>query len=129
MKKSRILLIDDDADFTEMLKIHLEYKNNYEVEVLTESKKVMETLHSFQPDIILLDLLMPGIGGLEICEMLDKDPVGLTTPVIIISGLNKNIDKMKAYKLGISDYLVKPVDANDIINAIEKALRAKLQQD
>ncbi len=129
MKKRKILLVDDDTDFTEMIKFHLEIKNDYEVTVLSESKKVMETLHAFQPDVILLDLLMPGIGGIEICEMLDKDPLGLSTPVIIISGLNKNVDKLKAYKLGIADYLVKPVDGNDIINAIEKALRAKFQQD
>jgi Response regulator containing CheY-like receiver, AAA-type ATPase, and DNA-binding domains len=129
MKKRKILLIDDDTDFTEMIKIHLESKNDYEVECLSESKKVMDTLHAFRPDVILLDLLMPGIGGIEVCEMLDKDPLGLSTPVIIISGLNKNVDKLKAYKLGVADYLVKPVDANDIINAVEKALRAKFQQD
>jgi Response regulator containing CheY-like receiver, AAA-type ATPase, and DNA-binding domains len=129
MEKRKILFIDDDVDFTGLLKDHLEYKGNYEVKVLSDSKKVLETLHSFQPDVILLDLLMPGTGGLEICEMLDKDPQGLRIPVIIVSGLSKDVDKIKAYKLGITDFLVKPVDGNDIISAIEKALRMKFGQD
>ena len=66
---------------------------------------------------------MPGIGGIEVCQMLNNDPLGITIPIIVISALDKNVDKIKAYKLGVVDYLTKPFEANALLYAVEKAVK------
>lgn len=127
--KKRILVVDDDESVADTVKLLLESTNNYQVKILPQAKDILNHVHVFKPDAILLDLLMPDIGGFEVCEMLDNDPVGMGTPIIVVSGLDKDADKVKAYKLGIVDYLVKPITKDDLIAAIEKAINSKEQKD
>ena len=123
--KKKIMIIDDEESFALMLKTRIEASGDYEVMVSSEVKDIIKRIHDIRPDVILLDLLMPGIGGLDICDMLNHDPIGLTIPVIVVSGDDRPIDKVKAYKFGINDYLVKPVDDVKLIKAIEKAIKLK----
>jgi len=111
-----------------MLKMRLEASAGYEVMAITEAKDIIERIHIFKPDVILLDLLMPGIGGLDACAMLNNDSIGATIPIIVISGLDKSTDKLKAFRFGITDYLVKPVDDAKLIKTIEKAIKSKSDQ-
>lgn len=115
------MIIDDDEDFTSTLKMGLEYSGNYEVRTFSEAKNIINHIHTFKPDVVLLDMLMPGDGGLDVCDMLNNDPFGRSIPIIIVSGLDKREDKIKAFKFGAIDYLVKPVDCAKLIRAIEKA--------
>ncbi|MDD5561951.1 MAG: response regulator [Candidatus Omnitrophica bacterium] len=126
--KKKIMIIDDEESFASMLKLRIESSGDYEVMVSPEAKDIIKRVHDFRPDVILLDMLMPGIGGLDICYMLNHDPVGLTIPVIIVSGDDKPKDKANAFKFGISDYLVKPVDDEKLMKAIEKAIVLKSEQ-
>ena len=126
MKK--IMVIDDENDFALMLKMRIENSGDYEVMVFSEAKDIISQIHIFRPDVILLDLLMPGIGGLDVCDMLNNDPLGQSIPVIIVSGLEKQTDKIKAFKFGVIDYLVKPVDDVKLIEAIKKATEHKSER-
>lgn len=126
--KKKIMIVDDEENFALMLKMRIESSGDYEVTVSLEAKDIIKHIHDIRPDVILLDLLMPGTGGLDICDMLNHDPIGLTIPVIVVSGLDKPTDKVKAYKLGISDYLLKPVDDVKLMKAIEKAIELKSEQ-
>lgn len=126
MKK--IMIIDDEESYALLLKIRLESSTDYEVATVSQVKDIINRVHVFKPDVILLDLLMPGIGGLDVCDMLNNDPVGSAIPIIIISGLDKNTDKIKAFKFGITDYFVKPVDNEKLIEAIEKVIKSKSEQ-
>ncbi|MDD5253054.1 MAG: response regulator, partial [Candidatus Omnitrophica bacterium] len=114
-----------EESFALMLKMRIEASGDYEVTVSLDAKDLIKHIHDIRPDVILLDLLMPGTGGLDICDMLNHDPIGRITPVIVVSGLDKPMDKLKAFKLGISDYLVKPVDDLKLMKAIEKAIQLK----
>ncbi len=125
MNKSRILVIDDEKDFVKITKLNLEESGEYEVKGLLSAKDFILQVHSFKPDVILLDLLMPVIGGIEACQMLNNDPIGKGIPIIILSALDKKTDKIKAYKEGVVEYLVKPIDKNDLIAKIEKVLQLK----
>ncbi len=125
MQKRRIMIIDDEDDFRKITKMNLDFTEKYEVLALSNAKNIINDVHSFKPEVILLDILMPGIGGLDVCEMLNQDSVSKTVPIIILSALDKDTDKLKAYKLGVVDYLVKPIDVDSLINKIEKALRFK----
>ena len=123
--KKRVLIIDDEEDFLKITKLNLQECGSFEVMTLPNAKDLISRLHNFKPDVILLDLLMPGIGGIEACEMLNKDPLGQRTPVIILTALQKDSDKISAYREGIVDYLVKPIEKKDLIAKIEKALQFK----
>ena len=118
--KKKVLVVDDEIDFLKIVKLNLEETNNYEVLTLSSAKDIISHVHIFKPDIILLDILMPGIKGIEACEMLNKDPVGACIPIIILSALDKNIDKLKAYDVGVVGYLVKPIEKEILIANIEK---------
>ena len=122
MGKKKVMVIDDEPDFLSIVKTNLEETNNYEVKTLSSAKNLISEVYSFEPDVILLDMLMPAVGGVEACAMLNDDPIGKRTPIIIVSALFKDQDKYSAYKEGINDYLVKPVGKNDLIAAIEKAI-------
>jgi len=119
--KKRIMIVDDEEDFLEITKMNLEKTGNYQVMALPDAKDIIAKLHQFKPDVLLLDILMPGMDGLTACEMLNGDSLGIITPIIIISALTSDHDKLSAYKLGIVDYLTKPVSKNTLITCIEKA--------
>lgn len=126
MKK--VMIVDDEETIASMFKLRIESSGDYEVTVYLEAKDIIKHIHDIRPDVILLDMLMPGIGGLDICDMLNHDPIGRVIPVIIVSGDDKPMDKLKAYKFGISDYLVKPIDDEKLMKAIEKAIELKSEQ-
>lgn len=125
MDKKKILVIDDEEQIANLLKLRLENSGEYEVKVLFEATDIIRQVRAYKPDVILLDLLMPDIGGLEACRRLNDDPVTYAIPIIVVSALSKDIDKLKAYKLGIIDYIVKPFDSKLLFMAIEKAVRTK----
>ncbi|MDD4953863.1 MAG: response regulator [Candidatus Omnitrophica bacterium] len=125
MEKRRVMIIDDEEDFLKVIKLNLEGTGKFEVDTLSSAKDIIPRMHSFRPEVILLDLLMPGIGGIEACEMLNSDPIGQGLPIIILSALDKETDKVNAYKRGVVDYLTKPIGKDLLISKIEKALDSK----
>ena len=86
MDKIRVLVIDDEEDFLKILQLNLEEAKKYEVFPLSNAKELIATVHRFKPQVILMDLRMPGIGGIEACEMLNNDPLGRGIP--ILEGVN-----------------------------------------
>lgn len=128
MGKVKIMIVDDEEDFLKLTKMNLEDSGKFEVMTLASAKEIIPCVHNFKPNLILLDLLMAGIGGIEVCEMLNNDPVGKSVPVIVLTALNKNTDKLKAYQSGVVDYLVKPIEKEELIISIDKALQSKYGQ-
>ena len=125
MESKRVMIIDDEENFVKVVKMNLEETGRFEVRTLLNAKELIPNLYSFKPDVILLDLIMPGIGGIEACEMLNNDPVGQGVPIIILTALEKEMDKVAAYKKGVVDYLVKPIEKDNLIARIDKVLQAK----
>jgi len=126
--KKKVLVVDDEADSLKILKINLEDTNNYEVLALSSANDIISQVHLFKPDIILLDILMPEINGIEACEMLNNDSLGERIPIIILSALDKDVDKLKTLKSGMLDYLVKPVKIEELISKIEKYAQFRQQE-
>ena len=120
MEKKKVMVIDDEEGVLLAVKKNLEDK--YEVSTLLDARKVISQVDKFNPDVILLDILMPAIGGIEVCEMLNKDPIGKNIPIIALSALEKTAVKLKEYKPMVVDYIIKPVDRNELIAKIEKVL-------
>jgi DNA-binding response OmpR family regulator len=125
MPKNKILVVDDEVDFTKLLKSNLEETGKYEVLALPNANDIVSQVHAFKPDIILLDIIMPGIKGIEVCEMLNNDIIGKTIPIIILSALDKNVDKYKAFRVGVVDYMSKPIGIEQLIIKVDKHIQFK----
>jgi len=124
MSKVKILVADDQDEILSLLNDSLS-SSGFEVKLCRESKDALHLIKSFKPDIILLDLLMPELGGFEICEILNNDPETRGIPIIIITGFGDLVDVKKAYNLGAVGYLVKPFALDDLNKEINKAITNK----
>jgi len=123
MEKKKVMVVDDEMDFVKITKINLEMTGRYEVMTISNAKDIVAQVRMFKPDIILLDIIMPRIDGLEACKMLRNDYECKKIPIIILSALDTDKDKLMIDKLGVSDFLMKPIEKDDLISKIEKALQ------
>ncbi|MFH1191669.1 MAG: response regulator [Candidatus Omnitrophota bacterium] len=121
LPKKRILIVDDQEEVLALLRDSL-VSAGYEIMVCIAPKNAFAAIKSFKPDLILLDLLMPDLGGLEICEILNNNQETHGIPIIIISGFGNLVDIKKAYQLGAVGYLVKPFPLESLSKEISKAI-------
>ncbi len=92
MEKRKLLVIDDDVPFGKLTRLNLEQTGNFEVEVQSDSTKALETAREFKPDIILLDIVMPGLDGGDVERLLKADPYLGKVPVILVSAIVSESD-------------------------------------
>src|SRR5471030_1309436 len=123
--KKKILIIDDEVAFTNIVKLTLEGKGNYEVCVENHSRQAIASARKFWPDIIVLDVVMPELDGGEVHTQLQADPVLKRIPVIFLTAIvrQKEVDEHNGM-IGGSFYLAKPVSADGLIDAIEQHVRS-----
>ena len=114
----KILIVDDDVSITELMKALLKMEG-YEPITVNDSLQAIEIAKSENPDLITLDLMMPGLTGFELCKMITEDPDLSNTPVIIISAKDDAESKKMALASGAKDYLNKPFLVEDFIGTIE----------
>jgi DNA-binding response OmpR family regulator len=116
---SNILFIDDDTD---LLDINFRYftKEGYCVKTTTRPEEALKLIHSFCPDCIILDVMMPGINGFELCRRIRQITA---VPIIFLSGRTTENDKVKGLKLGGDDYLIKPYGFRELAARIQVQLR------
>ncbi|MDD5437239.1 MAG: response regulator, partial [Candidatus Omnitrophica bacterium] len=91
-------------------------------EVMSDATGILALVKSFNPDVILLDVLMPKMDGMEACKILNEDPEGRKIPIIVLSALDTEKVKTTMYGLGVVDFLIKPIEINELISRIEKIL-------
>lgn len=117
MSKKRVLVCDDDLGVTEVIQIILE-ENGYDVKIMQNGKGIEKKVLDYKPDIILLDIWMPGIGGKEITKLIKQSPTINHIPIIIASALN---DASKiSEEIGAQGYLPKPFELNHLLELIKK---------
>jgi len=102
----KILIIEDDTFFQKLYQSKL-HEKGFEVEIANDGEEGIEKIHTFKPDILLLDLIMPKKNGFEVLEFLSKDKTLQRIPVIVFSTLGQEQDIEKAKKLGAKDYITK----------------------
>lgn len=119
--EQKILIVEDEADTAEML-AEMVRLSGYQAECTYSGKSAIDMLTNLKPSLVLLDIVMPGISGLDVLNFMRCDPRLIGIPVIIISSNSMPSDKQTCLDAGASDYLTKPVSYNDLKNAIEKAL-------
>ena len=117
----RILVVDDEADFLNLIRETLEIRG---FDVVTASSAVEAGIEiaSRRPDAILMDIKMPGINGLEACEAIKNNLTTKNIPIIVISALSADSDIKKAYRAGVVDYFVKPVNIEKVVTKLKDIL-------
>ena len=107
MQKATILVVDDTPENIDILVGVL--GDDYKVKVAIEGKKALELAHKSQPDLILLDVMMPNMNGYEVCQQLKKDPITTHIPVIFVTAMSEAEDETLGFEVGGIDYITKPV--------------------
>ena len=118
--KAKILVCDDDAGILEVIKIILE-ENDFEVLTVSTGKGIQKLINNYKPDLLFLDLWMPGIEGGEITKILKRETATKNIPIIIVSALNDIKDIAK--KAGADGSLSKPFTIADLLEVVEKNLK------
>lgn len=113
------LIVDDDPLLIELLARMLE-GNGYSVDRAFDGQEALDRFEHQEPDVVLLDLLMPGIAGLSVCSMLRSIS---QVPIMVISAVSESSTKLQAYEVGADDYLVKPVNSDELIVRLKALLR------
>ena len=111
MEKRKILIVDDDANIAELIALYLT-KECFQCEIAEDGETALEKHQSFQPDLILLDIMLPGIDGYDVLREIRKQ---YTTPVIMLSAKGETFDKVLGLELGADDYIIKPFEPKDVV--------------
>jgi DNA-binding response OmpR family regulator len=119
MKK--ILVVDDEKSFLDIIKDAFEIRG-YQVITATNAVEAGLELADKKPELILMDIKMPGINGLQACDAIHRNPLTKNIPIIIISALSDETDIKRACKYGITDYMVKPVDMDRLVKRVKEVL-------
>lgn len=114
----RILIVDDDVTITELMKALVKMEG-HEPTTVNDSLQALEVAQSVNPDLITLDLMMPGLTGFELCELMKNDPRFAHVPIVIVSARDDAESKERARKAGATDYLTKPFGVDDFIGKIK----------
>jgi len=114
----KILIVDDDITITELMKALVKMEG-HEPTTVNDSLQAMEIAKSLNPDLITLDLMMPGLTGFELCKLLHDDPKFTNTPIVIVSAKDDPESKEQAIQAGAIDYLTKPFGLDEFINKIK----------
>lgn len=126
--KARVLVVDDNVRNIRLITQMLQ-DEGYDVYSINDSLCVFDKIKEVKPDIILLDIMMPQLDGLEICRILKNDPVFSDIPIIMVTARAEGKDVRKALELGAFDYIKKPIDEDEVISRMQSALKYKMSQD
>ena len=118
----RILVVEDEADILELLCYNLE-KEGYAVDAVTSGEEALRAARADPPGLMLLDLMLPGMDGLEVCRALRKDPATETLPIVVLTAKGEESDIVTGLELGADDYMTKPFSPKVLIARIRKILR------
>jgi two-component system phosphate regulon response regulator PhoB len=118
----KILVVDDETDVTELLAYTLRAKG-FTVETLNDPNRSIGLARSFLPDLVVLDVMMPDLNGLQICRMLRADPKLKKVPVIFLTARAEEGDRIQGLETGADDYLCKPFSTKELVLRIQTILR------
>ncbi len=119
-EKQRILIVDDDENIAELISLYLT-KECFETRIVGDGESALTAVKEFNPNLILLDLMLPGIDGYQVCREVRKDE--LQVPIIMLSAKGEVFDKVLGLELGADDYMEKPFDSKELVARVKAVLR------
>ena len=118
-EKQRILIVDDDANIAELISLYL-MKECYETMIVGDGEEALRVFPEFKPNLVLLDLMLPGIDGYQVCRELRASS---QVPIIMLSAKGEIFDKVLGLELGADDYMIKPFDSKELVARVKAVLR------
>lgn len=119
MSNKKVLVVDDDINICELLRLYLE-KEDFDVTVANDGKQAVTVAKGEEFDIILLDIMLPGLDGWQVCREIRKES---NVPIIMITAKGETFDKILGLELGADDYVPKPFDAKEVVARVKAVLR------
>jgi len=117
--KQKILIVDDDANIAELISLYLT-KECFDTKIVGDGESALEAVNTYQPNLILLDLMLPGMDGYQVCrEVRSKSQM----PIIMLSAKGEVFDKVLGLELGADDYMEKPFDSKELVARVKAVLR------
>jgi DNA-binding response OmpR family regulator len=120
--RKKILVVDDDADMVELLSFSLK-RAGFAIGTAGDGIEALRKVRSLTPDLILLDLMLPKLDGLAVCEILRRNVTTATIPVIILTGLSGELGRLAGLDSGASDYVTKPFSPRQLVSKVDALLR------
>ncbi|MDD6570792.1 MAG: response regulator transcription factor [Thermoflexaceae bacterium] len=117
--KQKILIVDDDNNIAELISLYLT-KECFDTEIVNDGESALTEAIVFQPNLILLDLMLPGMDGYQVCREIRKDS---NVPIIMLSAKGETFDKVLGLELGADDYIIKPFDSKELVARVKAVLR------
>ena len=117
--KQKILIVDDDNNIAELVALYLT-KECFETKIVNDGEEALKQFHIFHPDLILLDLMLPGIDGYQVCREIRHTS---DVPIIMLSAKGEVFDKVLGLELGADDYMIKPFDSKELVARVKAVLR------
>ncbi len=124
MPKSKILIADDNLTNVELLEAYLDGLD-CETAVATDGRETLAKVAEFQPDLILLDIMMPKLSGFEVCKALKQDPATRQIMILMVTALNEPGDIERAVAAGCDDFLSKPINKLELVKRVENLLKLR----
>ncbi|OGP70769.1 MAG: DNA-binding response regulator [Deltaproteobacteria bacterium RBG_13_58_19] len=124
MAKELILIVEDDDDILQLLKYNLT-KEGYRVTGVTSGEEALKVLKSSVPDLVLLDLMLPGVDGLEVCRTLKRDSQTSHIPIVMLTAKGEEADIVTGLELGAEDYITKPFSPRVLLARVRAVLRRR----
>jgi two-component system alkaline phosphatase synthesis response regulator PhoP len=121
----RILIADDNQQGVELLEAYLS-GCDYEVSTAADGEETLRKVHDWNPDLILLDIMMPKISGFEVCKRLRHDPATHETAILMVTALDQPSDIERAVDAGTDDFLTKPINKTELLLRVRSLLKARL---
>lgn len=125
---AKILVVDDEEPIQELLRFNLE-KEGYLVRVAKDGQEALQQVENDQPDLLVLDLMLPGMDGLEVCRKLRSNPKFEQIPIIMLTAKGEEFDKVLGLELGADDYMTKPFSPRELLARIKARLRRPNSQE
>jgi CheY-like chemotaxis protein len=125
--KATILVVDDNTDNVEILRAFLESRG-FTIAEARDGRTALAKMEEVKPDLVLLDVMMPGMDGWEVCRVIKQHPQLGDTKVVMVTAKGGFEDKFEGLRSGADDYVVKPVDFKDLMGKVERNLAARGSQ-
>ncbi len=119
---SRVLVVEDEPDIRDLLVFHLE-RDGFQVTKCKSGPEALRLVRATRPDLVLLDLMLPDMDGLEVCRRLRQDPTTQSVPIVMLTARDDEVDRVLGLELGADDYVVKPFSPRELVARIRAVLR------
>jgi len=122
MEAKKILIVEDDLDILNLLRYYFQY-DGYETHTAKDGGHAIDLIQEAQPDLVLLDLMLPEMSGLEVCKRIKANPVTAGIPVIMLTAKGEEEDRISGFELGADDYVVKPFSPKELLLRVKAVMR------